>query len=316
MLWVTGLTPFQFSLIYFGYIVIFLVSMLGNSAIIHIVRTDNSMKTTVNYLILNQACSDILISLIQLLNIVHYSLHYRLWFTGIGGLITCKLFLASCFILPAFSIWILVTIAIERYFAVARPLQSSPISQHLKKIIYLLWAWSIVSSTGLITKVHVVKINESYYCTLVTVVWDWKHFNIISLMLNVLVPLLILAVLYTMICIKLWSHQVPGDNSNQRQADAIKTAKKVTRMMLAIVFLFLVCWLPLLILIVLQLTDYVKISYDVLLFPIWLTVAYSGLNPYVYFTFSVNFRRALKHLLRNIYISLPFQSQSVELQQI
>ena len=113
------------------------------------IRTDNSMKDTIKYLPLNQACVDILISLIEVLNIVHYNSYHSKWFGGIGGLITCKLFQASFFILPAFSIWILVLIAIERYYAVVRPFQSSPISNHLKKNIVLPWAWSFSSATSL-----------------------------------------------------------------------------------------------------------------------------------------------------------------------
>ena len=276
------------------------------------------MKTTINYLILNQACADIATTLVAFLNVVHYTLYHRRWFGGIGGLITCKIFQASCFILPTFSVWILVMIAIERYYAVARPLQSSPISQHFKKNIALLWVWSICSLTSFFVNSYLEKISESSYCDVMTVIYRWTEFNIISLILNVFLPLLILAVLYTIICIKLWSRKVPGDgaNCNQGQADAIKTAKKVTKMMLAIMFLFLFCWLPFLVAMALHLSGYVQMSYSVLLFPIWLTVAYSGLNPYVYFIFNVNFRRAFKRLLRNIYRVVPYRSQSVELQQM
>ncbi len=228
MPWEAGLTDVQVSLVYFGYIIIFLVSLFGNSVIIHIIRTDDSIKTTMNNLILNQACADILNTLQEALNIVHYTSYYRLWFGGIGGMIACKLFQVSCFILPAFSIWILVLIAIERYYAVARPLHSSPLSRNLKKNIAMLWAWSVASLTGLFVNASLKKINESHYCGLTTVLPHWKQFNVTSLILNVSLPLLILAVLYTIICIKLWSRQVPGDGiiRNQGQADAIRTAKK------------------------------------------------------------------------------------------
>ena len=315
---VAGLSDIQVSLIFFGYIIIFLASLFGNSIIIHIIRTNNSMKTTTNYLILNQACADIVTTLESLFNAVHYTLYHRRWFGGIGGLITCKIFQASRFILPTFSIWILAIIAIERYYAVARPLQSSPISQHFKKSIALLWAWSICSLASFFVKNYLDKVNETFYCDVMTVIHHWTEFNIISLISNVFLPLLILAVLYTRVCIKLWSRKVPGDgaNCNQGQADAIKTAKKVTRMMLAIVFFFLFCWLPFLVAMALQLSGYVQISYSVFLFPIWLTAAYSGLNPYIYVIFNVNFRWAFKRLLRNIYRVVPYRSQRVELQQM
>lgn len=187
-----------------------------------------------------------------------------------------------------------------------------------EKNISLVWAWSVASSTGLFVNVNLEKINESHYCGLITVFPHWTQFNVTSLILNVSLPLLILAVLYTVICIKLWSREVPGDgiNRNQGKADPIKTAKKVTRMMLGIVFLFLICWLPFLISTALQLLGFVPISFNVLLFPVWLTVAYNGLNPYVYFTFNVKFRQAFKRLLGKMYIIVPYRSHSVELQQM
>lgn len=131
-------------LIYFGYIIIFLASLFGNSFIIHIIRTKDSMKTTINYLILNQACADLLITLLELMNAIHNSSFSQLWFGGIGGLITCKFFKASFLILPFFSVWLLVFIAFERYYAVILPLRLLSISQNLKKTVVLLWVWSFV----------------------------------------------------------------------------------------------------------------------------------------------------------------------------
>jgi len=53
-------------LVIVGFSTVFLASLFGNSVIIHIIRTDNSMKTTTNYLIINQACADLLISMAEI----------------------------------------------------------------------------------------------------------------------------------------------------------------------------------------------------------------------------------------------------------
>ena len=67
-------------------VITFLVSLFGNSVIIHIVRKDNSMKTTTNYLIVNQACADILVTTMELLNDITYYFEDE-WFEGIIGII-------------------------------------------------------------------------------------------------------------------------------------------------------------------------------------------------------------------------------------
>ena len=202
----------------------FLGSLFGNSVIIHIIRTDNSMKTTTNYLILNQACADLLFTFVEFTNFFVPTNCFGIqWFGGLLGLVTCKLFLANFVIPSVFSSWILVVIAVERYYAVARPLTSSPVSQHLKKTIFFFWALSVVSSTNVVVNSTLVKSEEYSYCESSSVELN-SHF--ILAFFSTVLPLFILVVLYTIVCYKLRSREIPGEgaNQNQAQAEAIKTA--------------------------------------------------------------------------------------------
>ena len=56
--------------------------------------------------------------------------------------------------------------------------------------------------------------------------------------------MVIVLLLYTIVCRKLWSREVPeeGANHNQAQAQVLQIARKVTRMMIMAVVLFLLCW--------------------------------------------------------------------------
>ena len=58
------------ALVYLGYGIIFLVSIFGNSAIIHIIRTTSAMKAAINFLVLNQACADLLASIICFVSVI------------------------------------------------------------------------------------------------------------------------------------------------------------------------------------------------------------------------------------------------------
>ena len=304
-------------LMYVGYGIIFLVSLFGNSLIIHIIRTNSAMKTAINYLVLNQACADLFFTIMCFLNVIRETSYQGLWFGGNIGNITCKLFLGILYVLTGFSIWLLVTIAIDRLYAITHPLQRSPISRNLKKVILILWTWAIVTSVNIFDKTVVQKIEESYFCKALTTVLRkrWTIFNFLIFAMNGLLPLTLLACLYTRICIKLWTRQVPGDgaNQNQQRAATLASAFKVTRMMIALFSLFLVCWLPWIITMTLFLFSPLDYNHW-FIFPMWLTFVYSGLNPYVYFSFSSNFRQGLKLLLANI-CAISFRSQSIELQQ-
>lgn len=312
-------------LVFVGYCTVFLASLFGNSVIIHIIRTDNSMRNTTNYLIINQACADLLISFAEITGVFFYSSSGGVWIGGILGLISCKMFIAITFILPNFSVWILGIIALDRFFAVTRPLRLSPISQHLKKIIFLCWAWSIIISSTYLIKETLTNVKGSYYCNVpATLFDDWNTLNTISITLEFFLPLSVITVVYTIVCLRLWSREVPGEgaNQNEEQAAALKIARKVTRMMIIVVVLLLICWLPLYMLVLSSFGDRIQVTDSLFLFANLLSFCYSGVNPYVYLTFSQNFRNGFRKLFREccgklrITNVIAFRSQSVELEQI
>ena len=308
---------------FFAFVIIFLASLFGNTVIIQIIRTDNTMKNTTNYLILNQACVDLLTTLAEAASLLFYHSALRdKWFGGVLGLIACKLFHSIPFILAVVSMWILVTIAVDRFYAVTQLLNDSPLSRHLKKIIPLLWAWAFASKTDFLVNANLGINEENHYCKL-NIPDDWKVFYVISHSLNFFLPLLIIAVLYTIVCLKLWYREVPGEgtNQNERQAEAMKTARKVTRMMIVIVVLYVVCLLPYFINLPFDISgQFLESGLIPFLIAVWFSCAYSGLNPYVYLTFNQKFRNGFKHLFRNCFRKIhsfsPSRSQSVELEQI
>ena len=309
------------SLIFTSFLVIAVVSLFGNSVIIHIIRTNSSMKTTTNYLILNQACADLCVALAGLLEItlLRFASRHRLWFGGLMGLISCIAFQATLFTAHTFSVWILTTIAVDRFYAVTRPLRLSPLSRHFKKTIALLWI--CCSASTVLVDINYENLEASYYCDINSFYQnDFNIVDIIRLTLNVFTPLLLTAVLYTIVCVKLWSREIPGEgtNQNEAQAEALKVAKQVTRMMIVVVVLYTVCWVPSSLLLMIKSFGYIQMSWDVTYFLLWLTLAYSGLNPYIYLTFSQKFRNGFKELFGNCSrkLKIPFRSQSIEMEQI
>ena len=283
------------------------------------------MRTTTNYLIINQACADLLISFGEITGVFYYSSSGSVWIGGILGLVSCKMFIAILFISPNFSVWILGIIAVDRFYAVTRPLRLSPISQHLKKIIFLCWAWSITISLNYLIKETFTNVKGSYHCNVTTSFYDWNAFNTISITLDVFLPLSMIAVLYTVVCLRLWSREVPGEgnNQNEEQAAALKLARKVTRMMITVVVLYVICWLPVYMSLFLRFLDRVQVTDSLFLITNFLGLCYSGVNSYVYLTFSQNFRKGFKNLFRTFCRKLrisnvidSFRSQSVELEQI
>ena len=133
------------------------------------------------------------------------SSYHGLRFEGNMGNITCNLYLASFFVLPSFSIFLLVAIAVDRFYAVFRPLDKTPISRNIKIVILILWTCSLISPTAVFTNQHLETKNTSYFCqsSKFMHIYEGKQFHVISLTLTVVIPLTLLAILYMSICIKL-----------------------------------------------------------------------------------------------------------------
>ena len=98
--------------------------------------------------------------------------------------------------------------------------------------------------------------------------------------------------------------------------------------MIAVVVLYELCWLPFFIIMSMSLirgesplkSDPHTGNIHSNFFILWLTVAYSAINPFVYLTFNQKFRSGFKHLYKDCLTKprgiLPFRSQNVELEQI
>ena len=115
-----------------------------------------------------------------------------------------------------------------------------------------------------------------------------------------------------------------GANQNEEQAEALKIARKVTGMMIVVVLLYVLCWVPLNITVILSFTGVVQVKETLLaIFIIFFALFYSGVNPYIYIGFSQNFRKRFKKIFSKclrrtlkIVNAISLRSQSVELEQV
>ena len=292
------------------YAAIMLFSLLGNSAVIVIVLKNKRMRTTTNYLIVNMAISDLLISAFavprELTEI--YTGPRRWLLDGLAGLILCKLVYVFQDISTAVSIQSLVVMAIDRYHGVVFPFRP-PIatSKVCKVVIPVIWTVAIgVHSVYFYTVRMVVEDNKTY-CT-----FSWapmfkerqtqeNYFIFISVFL-ILLPLCVIFSLYALIVLELKKRQRVGSRasvlSNQRRREDGAVMKKI----LCIVFLFILCIAPITIA---ALLFYFVFDWHIpcgmdKLFQATKFIFYSNasLNPCVYFALNDKYRKGLKDLLR------------------
>ena len=128
-----------------------------------------------------------------------------------------------------------------------------------------------------------------------------EHHTVSVLMAIHLIPLVLKAILYIIIYIKLKSQKTPGEQSANAGQQRQQRERNVLKMAIAIVLGFAVCWLPLTI-------DWLLFFFApntwscgfqyFTFFAIFLTRVNCAMNPCICFIFCKNYRTGLKNLFR------------------
>ena len=268
----------------------FLVSVIGNSLVIYVITKHHSMKTSTNCLIMNLAICDLLITVIQNPTFIKGINIGNKWFGGIMGTVTCKITGYGSSVLLFCSFFNLVAIAIDRFLAVTRPLTYKLSSKWMVKIgIPVMWLISSLLSikTAFTSQLNYYEGNVWHKCE-----YKRRSFEFYSLATCLVASFIALSVLYSIICYRLWRRNIPGEVSSNQHALAIRTARKVTVLMISVVIVFFVSWAPAFALIVFVI---IPVQYPfVFAVSYWLVSNNSAFNPCLYFMFVESFRQGLK----------------------
>ena len=234
----------------FAYCLIFLVSLAGNTAIGIIVYKTKVMRKPINFLIVNMAMPDMLFPIFWIPWDIQ-SLYINSWLIGGPlGQALCKLVRFLTSVSNAVSIQSLVLIAVDRFGAVVFPLRSPLISSKLCPFLILAtWIIAMAVQSPYLFAYKLVEYQGGLVCDL-----RWKevfgesssysNYVLPILIIFCFIPLVLIAILYVIIYIKLKSQKIPGEQSANAGQQRQQRERNVLKMAIAIVLGFAVCWLP------------------------------------------------------------------------
>ena len=292
------------------YSVTFITALLGNTLLIHIIRLHRPLNS-VSILIANMAVSDLLTALFAMPYSAAYLFVQHGWFDGIMGSISCKLVNFVIGTTIAVSIFALLTISVERYIAVVKPLSYPTFIK--RPILFSTAIWfSAVIFMSVFLYVHDVNLGSDGV-TQCSMNWEPLFSNetspkvfyaTVAIVLYVL-PLFSIAVLSALIMRKLnktTASLVGNHLAEHVTITARKRNHQVMRMLLAVITLFAVCWLPVHVLHILIYFFggiYISLPPSVALFLYWISHANSALNPFVIILLNGSFRTSLVALFQS-----------------
>ncbi|KAH7640762.1 hypothetical protein DERF_000423, partial [Dermatophagoides farinae] len=274
------------------------VGLLANLLVLATIGGHKSLHTVTNCFLLNLTVSDLVTLLFNAtFNFVfmitgHWPFGHR--YCVVNNFITN--------LTIAISVFTIMFTSKERYNAIVYPLEKRMTKNRALINILIIWIASAIFAIPALIFSRTLH-DTSMQRTVCLMVWPDGYpgkskldffYNLLFLVLTYLLPLMTMAIAYTLMARVLWGSKQIGETS-QAQASLVRSKQKVVRMLICVVIVFAVCWLPYH---VYFLTTYqwpelttARGIQHIFLAIYWLAMFNSVLNPIILLLMNKRFRR-------------------------
>lgn len=284
------------------YVVVMLVSLIGNSLIFAVVLKNRKMRTPVNFFVVNMAAADILITVFYMPRMISRILLGSEWgISGGLGHLLCKIAPITQELSASVSVLTLIVMAVDRFFAVLFPLKRIITNLVANASIALVWIIAAAVRSPMFYALRLVQTEDGKtFCVLQLESQTASDVYLkFAFVLFYVIPLFVLTVLYSAILVSLKKRKPVGEeltNTQRRYKNRLKRTRKVINMMFTIVFVFAFGWCLHFFYPVLSNRYGLKVCK--LVFPaFFLGHATSAINPCIYLIFIENYRRGFCAIL-------------------
>ncbi|CAH1269590.1 SSTR5 [Branchiostoma lanceolatum] len=268
-----------------------LAGIVGNALIIAVLREHERARTTAEVYILNMATTDMLmLSMVPVL-VTRNLMSYK-W---IFGDFLCRVYYLIAGLNMFNTVFILTAMSVDRYFCVSRPLRSLDwkTTRTAKIVCALLWVVATLIDLPWVIWADIVPhCDETPMCLYDFPAYNgddrfWERLSEIGvLFLSFVVPV----VMITGTHIGIWWHiRNPAAGLDRTQ----RSQEKVTRMVFAVVVVFVICWLPKNLAYLAERFDWFEAPTELHIGFEMLLITNSAINPYLYTIFGQHFQRRL-----------------------
>ena len=284
-------------------VIVTLLGLLGNGIVIRTIQTNTKMRTPTYLLILNLALADFLFiaTCVPFVGMAYVLPKY------IFGRVLCRICSYFIYVGACVSIYILVLISVVRCIVVVAPLSSRSCvtTQRMYIAIAVLWIVTVSGLSPLLVQYDFSTDlgEERLVCVNLEAVYSiylMKIFIVLFCTIGYALPLNIMIILYGIVLTVLKCGARQRKALSESEMKTNRTQGRTTRMVIAVVFCFLLCWLPLQVILMLQsFGQYPTTIAGVLGRMLANCLAYfnSCMNPILYFFLSSQFRHSFKQAL-------------------
>ncbi|KAK0051820.1 somatostatin receptor type 2 [Biomphalaria pfeifferi] len=277
------------------YILICILGLLGNGLVIYVVLVFAKMKTVTNMYILNLALSDILfLTMLPILAVTGIIKHW------VFGFAMCKIYFVIYSINLFGGAFTLCVMSADRFIAVCHPIRALRYRTPRIALFLCLCIWSLSFLVMMPTILYSQTIEHRNLKGKYTCIIHWpenqamspdKAFIWYSFILGFAIPVSLISVFYFLVILRL--RQIGAAKKSKEKR---KSHRRVTRLVLTVIAIYVVCWLPYWTFQVFIVFKDVKDSGESMILLLngftVLSYANSMLNPLLYAFLSDNFRKS------------------------
>ncbi|XP_054851035.1 somatostatin receptor type 5 [Eublepharis macularius] len=272
------------------YLLVCTIGLGGNTLVIYVVLRYTKMKTVTNIYILNLAIADVLFMLGLPFLATQNAISYWPF-----GTFLCRLVTAVDGINQFTSIFCLTVMSLDRYMAIVHPIKSTKWRRPRVAKLISVAVWTL-SFLVVLPMIIFADVQEDFHTCNMT--WPepidlWSAvFIIYTSVLGFFGPLLVICLCYLLIIVKVKSSGIRVGSTRRRRSE-----RKVTKMVVIIVLVFVFCWLPFYIVNIVNLIFILPeepVLVGVFCFVVILSYANSCANPILYGFLSDNFKQSFQ----------------------
>ncbi|XP_076840349.1 nociceptin receptor [Brachyhypopomus gauderio] len=273
------------------YMIVCVVGLVGNCLVMYVIIRYTKMKTATNIYIFNLALADTLF--LATLPFQGTDIFLDSW--PFGSML-CKAVISIDYYNMFTSVFTLTVMSMDRYVAVCHPVKALDMRTPHKAKVVNICVWVLASAIGVPGMIlGAVEDDHGIECILVLPdpreYWE-KVFGTCVFLLSFLIPVVIISMCYSLMVKRLRSVRIL---SGSKEKD--RNLRRITRMVLVVVAVFVVCWTPIQIMALAQSLGFnlASVHTAVLLhFCIALGYVNSSLNPVLYAFLDENFKRCFR----------------------
>ncbi|XP_046546267.1 cardioacceleratory peptide receptor-like [Haliotis rubra] len=303
-----------------------LVSMLlafiviGNLCVLAAIQLSKTgRKTRMNFFIMHLAIADLLVGLMCVMT----DLLSKITIEWYAGNFMCKVIQYLQAVVTYASSYVLVSLSIDRYDAVARPMNFSRSAYQARMLVSMAWLLSLLFALPTIF-IYAEDVREDKkQCWMdFPSFWHWQLYFTLNAIVTFILPALIIAACYVAIIFIIWtkgqdSVDVPEQrNLTDKDYDSLRTERprvtlqcnrmnagrgvipqakiRTIKMTLIIVIVFILCWSPFFVYNILDLYDHIPSSNALSTLIQSAAPLNSAANPIIYGIFSTRICRNLR----------------------